>query len=123
MAVVDTDMVQKKRELNLEISSCIKSMSSKKKLRFQCEFWDKVSLSSYGLKRYITKKQPFSKAQETSFSFCFVWDLSPKAKVKLQPQILKGFFEKIICNLAQDECYPKCYPASRAQRVRESCEE
>ena len=86
MAVVDTDMVQKKEELNLEKSSCIKSMPSKKKSSFQCEFWDEVFLSGCGLKGHITKKQPFSKAQETSFSFCLVWDLSPKAKVKLQPQ-------------------------------------
>ena len=43
-------------------------MPSKKKSSFQCRFCNKVCLSSGSLKRHVTKKHPFSKAQETSSS-------------------------------------------------------
>ena len=62
MAVVDTDMVQKNAELNLEISSCVKSMPSKKKSSFHCDFCGQICSSSGGLKRHTVKKHPVSKA-------------------------------------------------------------
>ena len=56
--------------MNLEKKSYVKNMPSKKKSRFQCEFCNKVCLSSGSLKRHVIRKHPSSKAQETSSSDC-----------------------------------------------------
>ena len=81
MTVVDTDMVQKNAELNLEISSCIKSMPSKKKSSFQCEFCGQACSSSGGLKRHKVKKHPVSSAQKRWFQIFLNQICSPKQKV------------------------------------------
>ena len=65
-------------------------MPSQEKSSFQCEFCDEVSSGS--LKRHVTKKHPFSKAQETSFLDCLRLDLAPTAKMKLELLTLKGLF-------------------------------
>lgn len=44
MAVIDADKIQKDEELDLRKNSLIKSMASKKKLLFYCEFCDKILL-------------------------------------------------------------------------------
>ena len=106
MAVIDTGMLQNDDELNLKINSVIKNMSSEKKSSFQCEFCDKVCLSSGGLKRNVTKKHSSFKVQELSSSDCLASDLILTAEIKPEPIILKGFFEEIILKLAQNECYP-----------------
>ena len=64
-------------------------MSSKKKKKssFQCKFCE-VCLTNGGLKKHVTKKHSSSKVQESSLQI-----------------VLKGFFEKNVCKLAQDDCY------------------
>ena len=106
MAVIDTGMLQNDDELSLKINSTIKNMSSEKKSSFQCEFCDKVCLSSGGLTRNVTKKHSSSKVQEPSSSDCLVSDLILTAEIKSEPIVLKGFFKKSILKLAQNECYP-----------------
>ena len=46
MTVTDADMLHNSEKLNLEISSCIKNMTSMKKSSFKREFCDKICLSS-----------------------------------------------------------------------------
>ena len=66
-------------------------MSSKKKKKssFQCKFCE-VCLTNGGLKKHVTKKHSSS--------------IRRFRKVRLQI-VLKGFFEKNVCKLAQDDCY------------------
>ena len=53
----------------------------------------------------VTKSFPSSKPQGTSSLHCFGSNLVSKSEMKMKPLILKGFFEKSICKLVQDECY------------------
>ena len=88
----NADILQNDEELNLEINSCIKNMTSKKKTRFPCELPDNICLSNSYLKRYVIKKQPSFKVQETSTSDCLGSDLVPIAEMKLGPLTFKGLF-------------------------------
>ena len=58
-------------------------MALKKKSNFKCEFCDKICLTSRVLKKHFTRH--------------------PTTKMRLEPLILKCFFEKSIYKLAQDE--------------------
>ena len=53
---------------------------------------DRVCLLSVGLKRYVKKKPPSTMAQQILSLDCLESDLIPIASIKLEPQILKGFF-------------------------------
>ena len=97
-AVIDVDALQNDKQLNLKINS------NKIKLLMRI-LWCGLLISG-SLKRHVTKRQLYSKGQETSSSGCLGSDLVPAADMKLEPLILKGFFKKSICKLAQDECYP-----------------
>ena len=71
MVAIDVDMLQNNKELNLEINSCIKNTSSKKKSSSQFEFCDTVSLQSGDLQRHVAKKYPSSNAHGPLFLDCF----------------------------------------------------
>lgn len=66
-------------------------MLSKKRSNLHCEFCDNVYLSRSGLKKYVAKKLPSSKTQETSCSDCLKSDLVPTAKIKVEPLIFERF--------------------------------
>lgn len=50
------------------------------------------------------KKHPSSKFQENLSSHCLESDLAFTAVMKLEPLILKRFFQKSIFRLGQEEC-------------------
>ena len=68
-------------------------MPSMKKIKFPRWTLGKVYLSGGGLKRHVTS------------SDCLRSDLVVTTEMRLAALTLKGFFKKIICKFAQDECH------------------
>lgn len=71
--------------------------SNKKETSLQYEFFEKVCLSSGGMKKHAAKKHPSINTQNDSCSDCLKSDLVSTAKMKVEPLILKGFYENIVC--------------------------
>ena len=56
LAITDADMFENDQDIEPEIVTCIKNLSSRKKCLFKCEFCSKVCLSKAGLSRQETVK-------------------------------------------------------------------
>ena len=49
------------------------------------------------MKKHAAKKPPSINTQDDSCSDCLKSDLVSPAKMKVEPLILKGFYENIVC--------------------------
>ena len=102
LAIIDADLFENNEDMESEIVTCIKNLSSRENCLFKCKFCLNVCLSKAGLSRHQkAKHQQHTTLDSASHSN------SGDLRSRLELTDFSLMYQKSAQKLSTDECYPE----------------